>query len=81
MKIRIIISLKTGVLDIQGKAIESALTKNLGFAEISQVRQGKVVELEIAEKNPEKVKKIVDEICDKMLVNKVIEKYEFEVIQ
>jgi len=78
MKIRILISLKKGVLDTQGKAIEGSLQKNLGFAQISQVRQGKVVELEIAETNPAKIKEIVDEICDKLLVNKIIEDYSYE---
>lgn len=80
MKIRIIISLKKGVLDTQGKAIEGSLQKNLGFSQISQVRQGKIVELEIAETEQTKVKQIVDEICDKLLVNKIIEDYSFEVI-
>ena len=80
MKIRIIITLKKGVLDTQGKAIESSLNKNLGFSQISQVRQGKVVELEIAETSHEKIKEVVDQICDKLLVNKVIEDYNFEVL-
>ena len=81
MKIRILVSLKKGVLDIQGKAIENSLVKNLGFSQISQVRQGKVVELEIAESDPREIKKIIDEICDKLLVNKIIENYEFEVME
>jgi len=80
MKIRIIITLKKAVLDTQGKAIEASLVKNLGFAQISQVRQGKVVELEIAETSAEKIQEIVDQICDKLLVNKVIEDYSFEVL-
>ncbi len=80
MKIRIIITLKKGVLDTQGKAIENSLTKNLGFSQISQVRQGKVVELEIAETSHEKIQEIVDQICDKLLVNKVIEDYKFELV-
>ncbi|MSP33718.1 MAG: phosphoribosylformylglycinamidine synthase subunit PurS [Rickettsiales bacterium] len=80
MKIRIIITLKKGVLDTQGKAIEGSLVKNLGFAQISQVRQGKVVELEIAETSQDKIKEVVDQICDKLLVNKVIEDYYFEVL-
>ncbi len=80
MKIRILITLKKGVLDTQGKAIESSLVKNLGFSQISQVRQGKVVELEIAENSPEEIKKTIDEICDKLLVNKIIEDYIYEVI-
>ncbi len=80
MKIRIIITLKKGVLDTQGKAIETSLVKNLDFPQISQVRQGKVVELDIAESDPTKIKKIVDEICDRLLVNKIIENYTYEVI-
>ena len=80
MKIRILISLKKGVLDTQGKAIEHALVKDLNFPQISSVRQGKVVELEIKETDEAKVKEIVDEICDKLLVNKIIEDYTFEVI-
>jgi len=80
MKIRIIITLKKGVLDTQGKAIEGSLNKNLGFTQISQVRQGKVVELEIAETSQDKLKEVVDQICDKLLVNKVIEDYSFEVL-
>ncbi len=80
MKIRIIIKLKKGVLDTQGKAIEASLNKNLGFDQISQVRQGKVIELEIAENDNAKIKQIVDEICDKLLVNKIIEDYTYEVL-
>jgi len=81
MKIRINITLKKGVLDTQGKAIENALSKNLGFEQISQVRQGKLIELEIVETDMMEVEKIVDEICDKLLVNKIIENYSFEVLQ
>jgi phosphoribosylformylglycinamidine synthase len=81
MKIRIIVTLKNGVLDTQGKAIESALNKNLGFSQISQVRQGKVIEMEIAETENDKVQEIVDQICDKLLVNKVIEDYKFDIIK
>jgi len=80
MKIRILITLKKGVLDTQGKAIENSLVKNLGFSQISQVRQGKLVEVDIEETDSAKIKNIVDEICDKLLVNKVIEDYSYEVI-
>jgi len=80
MKIRIYITLKKGVLDTQGKAIENSLVKNLGFNQISGVRQGKLIELEIAESDEQKVKQIIDEICDKLLVNKIIENYSFEVL-
>ncbi len=81
MKIRIIITLKKGVLDTQGKAIENSLVKNLGFSQISQVRQGKVVELEINENDEQKIAQIVDEICDKLLVNKIMENYIIEIIK
>ena len=80
MKIRINIGLKKSVLDTQGKAIESSLVKNLGYQQISNVRQGKFVELEIAETDDKKIKQIVDEVCDKLLVNKIIEDYSFEII-
>ena len=72
--------MKKGVLDTQGKAIETALNKNLGFEQISEVRQGKQIEMEIAETDMNKVNQIVDEICDKLLVNKIIENYSFEVV-
>ncbi len=80
MKIRIYITLKKGVLDTQGKAIENSLVKNLGFDQISAVRQGKLVEMEIAQNDEQKIAGIVDQICDRLLVNKVIENYSFEVI-
>jgi phosphoribosylformylglycinamidine synthase len=81
MKVRIYIALKKAVLDTQGKAIEGVLVKNLGYSQISNVRQGKFVDLEIVETNPDNVKKIIDEICDKLLVNKIIEDYSFEIIK
>jgi len=80
MRIRIIITLRKGVLDTQGKAIESSLIKDLGFTQIANVRQGKIVDLDIAENSNEKIKEIVDELCDKILVNKIIEDYAYEVI-
>lgn len=80
MRVRILITLKKGVLDTQGKAIENSLVKNLGFSQILQVRQGKLVEVEINETDLSKIKNVVDEICDKLLVNKVIEDYSYEVI-
>ena len=80
MKVRINIMLKNGVLDTQGKAIENSLVKNLGFNQISNVRQGKVIELEISKDEESNINEIVDNICDKLLVNQVIENYNFEVI-
>ncbi len=80
MKIRVNISLKKAVLDTQGKAIESALVKNLGYSQIGNVRQGKFVDLEINTDSVDEAKKIVDEIADKLLVNKIIEDYNFEIL-
>jgi phosphoribosylformylglycinamidine synthase PurS subunit len=81
MKVRIYITLKKAVLDTQGKAIENSLVKNLGFSQISAVRQGKLVEMEIHETDIQKITEIIDQLCDKVLVNKVIESYTFEVIK
>jgi phosphoribosylformylglycinamidine synthase len=79
-KIRIIIALKKGVLDTQGKAIENALNKNLGYSQLNNVRQGKFVDLELPQTNPEQIAKIVEEICAKLLVNTVIETYTYQII-
>ena len=80
MKIRILITLKTGVLDTQGKAIENSLTKDLGFGGISNVRQGRLIEIDVADDKQDEADQIIDDICDKLLVNKVIEDYKFEII-
>ncbi len=77
MKARIKITLKSGVLDPQGKAIEHALG-GLGFDGIEGVRQGKYIELELAETNPEAAKAQVKEMCKQLLANTVIENYSFE---
>jgi len=81
MQIRINIALKKAVLDTQGKAIESSLNKNLGYSQISNVRQGKFVDIEINETDQDKIKNIVDDICDKLLVNKIIEEYSYQILK
>ena len=81
MQIRINIALKKAVLDIQGKAIEASLNKNLGYSQISNVRQGKFVDIEINETDQEKIQIIVDDICDKLLVNKIIEDYSYQILK
>lgn len=80
MKVKINIFLKDGVLDTQGKAIESAISKNLGFENISDVKQGKTITLDVNENDQSRIKDIVDDLCDRFLVNKVIEDYDFEII-
>jgi phosphoribosylformylglycinamidine synthase len=81
MQIRINIALKKAVLDTQGKAIETSLNKNLGYSQISNVRQGKFVDIEINENDQDKIKNIVDDICDKLLVNKIIEDYSYQILK
>lgn len=77
MKARIFVTLKNGVLDPQGKAIGHALN-NLGFAAVGEVRQGKLIEIELAETNEGKARTELKEMCEKLLANTVIEKYEIE---
>ena len=75
MKISIIVTLKEEVLDPQGKVIQQTLN-NMGFKDISNVRQGKYFELDIDENNFQKAKSRADELCKKLLANLVIENYQ-----
>ena len=77
MKARVHISLKPGVLDPQGKAIGRALS-SLGFEGVGEVRQGKVIELELAESDPARARETVERMCAALLANTVIETYEIE---
>ncbi|MDC3004740.1 phosphoribosylformylglycinamidine synthase subunit PurS [Candidatus Pelagibacter sp.] len=74
MKIKIIVTLKSGVLDPQGKAIQQTLT-GMGFNDVKEVRQGKYFDIETNESDEAKAKKNVDEMCKKLLANLVIEDY------
>jgi len=78
MKVTVHVTLKNGVLDPQGKAIEHALGA-LGFAGVEQVRQGKFLELTLAETDKEKARAQVTEMCEKLLANTVIENYTVEI--
>jgi phosphoribosylformylglycinamidine synthase len=77
MKARVFVTLKSGVLDPQGKAIGHAL-QGLGFNGVGEVRQGKVIDLELAETDVAKARTAVKEMCEQLLANTVIEKYEIE---
>jgi phosphoribosylformylglycinamidine synthase subunit PurS len=77
MKARVFVTLKNGVLDPQGKAIGHAL-KGLGFPGVGEVRQGKVIDIELAENDAAKARASLKEMCEKLLANTVIEKYEIE---
>ena len=74
MKIKIIVTLKSGVLDPQGKAIQQTLT-GMGFNDVKEVRQGKYFDIETNDSDEAKAKKNVDEMCKKLLANLVIEDY------
>jgi phosphoribosylformylglycinamidine synthase len=78
VKAKVHITLKHGVLDPQGKAIQNALA-HLGFGGIDEVRQGKYIEIKLAERDPEKAKAQVAAMCEKLLANMVIENYAVEV--
>lgn len=75
MKARIYVTLKPGVLDPQGKAILGAL-EGLGFAGVHDVRQGKYIELELADGTP---RGDIDDMCRKLLANTVIENFRVEI--
>lgn len=77
MKARVHITLKNGVLDPQGKAIHNALG-NLGFDGVGGVRQGKVIDLELAETDEAAARAKIEDMCQKLLANTVIENYAIE---
>jgi phosphoribosylformylglycinamidine synthase len=78
MKARVHVSLKPGVLDPQGKAIGNAL-KGLGFAGVGEVRQGKLIELELADEDAAAARVRVEQMCRQLLSNPVIENYTIEI--
>ncbi|MEJ8475479.1 phosphoribosylformylglycinamidine synthase subunit PurS [Roseibium algae] len=79
MKARVIVTLKNGVLDPQGKAIEGALG-GLGFSDIGSVRQGKVFDLDLTSTDKAAAEAEVAQMCEKLLANTVIENYVIELL-
>ena len=79
MKARVHITLKSGVLDPQGKAIAHALG-SLGFAGVDDVRQGKFIEIRLTEQDRGKAEAAVKQMCEKLLANTVIENYTVELV-
>lgn len=77
MKARVFVMLKNGVLDPQGEAVRHALG-SLGFDGVQGVRQGKVIELDLAETDAAAAEATVTEMCEKLLANTVIESYRVE---
>ena len=74
MKVKVIVTLKNGVLDPQGKAIQQTLN-GMNFSNVSEVRQGKYFEIDIKENDEDKAKNQIDDMCKKLLANLVIEDY------
>jgi phosphoribosylformylglycinamidine synthase subunit PurS len=77
MKAKIKVTLKNGVLDPQGKAIEHALG-SMGFSGVNGVRQGKFFEVELAETDKAKAEVLLKQMCEKLIANTVIENYAIE---
>ena len=74
MKVKVIVTLKSGVLDPQGKAIQQTLN-GMGLANVKDVRQGKYFDIDIDENDEQKAKLSAEEICKKLLANQVIEDF------
>jgi phosphoribosylformylglycinamidine synthase PurS subunit len=80
MKAKVHITLKNGVLDPQGRAIENALD-HMGFEGIKQVRQGKYIEIDLDTNQRDQAQKTVNAMCEKLLANTVIENYKVELAE
>ena len=74
MKVKVVVTLKSGVLDPQGKAIQQTLN-GMGFANVKDVRQGKYFDIDIDESDEQRAKHSAEEICKKLLANQVIEDF------
>jgi phosphoribosylformylglycinamidine synthase subunit PurS len=79
MQAKVYITLKPGVLDPQGKAIQSSL-RTLGFVDVGAVRLGKYLEVSLTETDPAKARVELEGMCKKLLANTVIEDYRFELV-
>ncbi len=77
MRAQVLVRLKNGVLDVQGKAIERGLSDN-GFSGIADIRVGKLVELSVKAESEEAGRKEIETICQKLLANPIIENYEIK---
>lgn len=79
MKAKVHVTLKSGVLDPQGKAVKHALAA-LGFDGVDKVRQGKFIELDLAETDAAQAQETVEAMCKQLLANTVIENYDIEIV-
>ena len=79
MKARVVVTLKEGILDPQGKAIEGAL-KTLGIDGVASVRQGKLFDIEVAASDRSAAEGLVREACEKLLANQIVENFQLEIL-
>lgn len=77
MRIQVLIRLKPGVLDVQGKAVEHGI-RDLGFSDVGNVRVGRLIEFDVSAADIENAKQQVEEICKKLLANPIIETFEIK---
>jgi len=80
MKLRVLIRLKPGILDVQGTAVQRALA-GLGFADLRALRVGKLIEIDVDAGTPAVARQRVDEMCRKLLANTILEDYTIEAIE
>ena len=78
MKLRVLVRLKPGILDVQGVAVQRALV-GLGFSDVVDLRIGKVVDLEVDAETEEAARLRADEMCRKLLINPILEDYTIEI--
>jgi phosphoribosylformylglycinamidine synthase subunit PurS len=79
MKARVIVTLKDGILDPQGKAIEGAL-KSLGINSVESVRQGKIFDIELKTEDYIAAQDLLREACEKLLANEIVENFQVEIL-
>jgi phosphoribosylformylglycinamidine synthase len=79
MRVRVLVRLKPSIMDVQGTAVQRALV-GLGFAELVGLRVGKVIELDVDAPSPERARARVEEMCQKLLANPILEDYAIEVV-
>lgn len=80
MKAKIYVTLKEGILDPQGKAIQQSL-EALGYQELQSIRVGKYIEIKMSDRSIDSAQQELKEMCEKLLANTVIEEYRFEIVE
>ncbi len=78
MRVTVLVTLKPGVLDAEGRQVERAL-RELGYDQVAEVRTGKVIHLDLDAADAEQAHRLASEMCEKLLANPVIEQYEIRV--